>query len=129
MPPPRFLIDENLSVALPALAHAAGFECQHVNELGLRTKDDAILMERIIAHDWTLVTNNWREFLARFSANAPLHAGLLLLVAANGIEEQTLAFKLALLAVLQQNIDLTNVALFVERKGNRLEVRSEPWPV
>ena len=64
MPPPRFLIDENLSVALPALAHAAGFECQHVNELGLRTKDDAILMERIIAHDWTLVTNNWREFLA-----------------------------------------------------------------
>jgi len=45
---PRFLIDENLSIELPAVAHAAGFECQHVNDIGLRTKGDPILMRRII---------------------------------------------------------------------------------
>jgi predicted nuclease of predicted toxin-antitoxin system len=125
--PPRFLIDENLSVELPSLAHAAGFESQHVNELGLRTRSDAVLMGRILAEDWTLVTNNSQEFLRRYRARAPLHAGLVLLVAANGIEEQKQAFALALRAVREGN-DLTNVALFVERRGGMLQARLEPWP-
>ena len=68
------LIDENLSIELPGFAHAAGFESQHVNQLGLRTKGDPVLMRRIVDDDWTLVTNNWREFLARYKAKAPLHA-------------------------------------------------------
>jgi hypothetical protein len=68
-PAPRFLIDENLSVELPAIAHAAGYACQHVNGLGLRTKGDPVLMKRILDEEWTLVTNDWREFLARYKAN------------------------------------------------------------
>jgi predicted nuclease of predicted toxin-antitoxin system len=52
VPAPRFLIDETLSVELPALAHAAGFEAQHVNRLGLSTKGDPVLMQRILDEDW-----------------------------------------------------------------------------
>ena len=122
------MIDENLSVELPVLAHAAGFEAQHVNQLGLRTKGDPILMQRILDEDWTLVTNNWREFLARYKSRAPVHAGLLLLVAADGIEEQMMAFKFALATVARLGLDLTNVALFVERSGDELSVRQVDWP-
>src|SRR3954471_23554429 len=96
---PRFLVDENLSIELPAIAHAAGYESQHVNELGLRARGDPILMARVLARVWTLVTNNWREFLDRYRSRAPLHAGLVLLVAASGIDEQKRAFTLALRAV------------------------------
>jgi predicted nuclease of predicted toxin-antitoxin system len=127
LPPPRFLVDENLSIELPAIAHAAGFESQHVNDLGLRTRGDPVLMPRILAENWTLVTNNSREFLGRYRARAPLHAGLVLLVSANGIKEQKEAFTLALRAV-RRGIDLTNIALFVERKADKLQARLEPWP-
>jgi predicted nuclease of predicted toxin-antitoxin system len=37
---PRFLIDENLSVALSEAAHAAGFEAMHVVHLGLASERD-----------------------------------------------------------------------------------------
>lgn len=37
---PRFLIDENLSIHLPGLAHARGYEAIHVNHRGLRTWSD-----------------------------------------------------------------------------------------
>lgn len=125
---PRFLIDENLSVELPPLAHAVGFECQHVNAIGLRTKGDPVLMRRIIDEDWTLVTNNWREFMARYRARAPVHAGLVLLVAANGIAEQQLAFKLVVHAIDTHGIDLTNQAILVERDGDDVLLRQIPWP-
>lgn len=125
---PRFLIDENLSIELPAVAHAAGFECQHVNDIGLRTKGDPILMRRIIDENWTLVTNNWREFMARYKARAPVHAGLVLLVAANGLTEQQLAFKLVIHVVDRQCIDLTNLAVLVERDGDDIGLRQIPWP-
>ena len=36
MSPPRFLIDENLSTALPQRAHAYGYEASHVTQLGLK---------------------------------------------------------------------------------------------
>jgi len=45
---PRFLIDENLSVALAAAAHAAGFEAMHVVHLGLASEQDWDLL----AIDW-----------------------------------------------------------------------------
>jgi hypothetical protein len=128
VPLPRFLIDENLSVELPAIAHAAGFEAQHVNQLGLRARGDPVLMRRILDENWMLVTNNWREFLARYRARAPLHEGLVLLVAASGIEEQKLAFRLAILTIRRCALDLMNTALFIERDGDRLTARIEPWP-
>lgn len=36
MSAPRFLVDENLSVLLPEVAHARGYEATHINHYGLR---------------------------------------------------------------------------------------------
>lgn len=124
---PRFLVDENLSIELPALAHAAGLECQHVTRVGLGGRGDPILMRRVIEESWTLVTNNAQEFLARYRARAALHEGLVLLLAANGLDEQKAAFRLALAAV-QQGTDLMKSALFIERAGENLQARLVPWP-
>lgn len=98
-----------------------------MNHLGLRTRGDPVPLRRVLDEDWTLVTNNWREFLARYRARAPLHAGLVLLVAADGLAEQRVAFRLAL-AAAGRGLDLVNNALFVERDGDRLVARLEPWP-
>jgi Domain of unknown function (DUF5615) len=126
-PRPRFLIDEQLSPSLAQLAHAHGYESQHVNSLGLRTKGDPILMPRILAEDWTLVTNNWREFMARYKAKAEVHAGLVLLLNADGIDEQRAGFEAALKAVDQQP-DLVNELLYVEMLEDAIEVSRVPWP-
>lgn len=128
MASPRFLVDENLSVTLPEIARAAGFECVHVNHLGLRTQGDPVLLKRILDQDWTLVTNNWREFLARYQAKAPVHAGLVLIIAANGVDEQRAAFRAALQAITSQSLDLVNVAVFVEVVDGILTVSTRPWP-
>ena len=66
MTPPRFLIDENLSVKLPELAHKRGFEASHVAHLGLREWKDWNILGLIEAQNWVLVTNNAIEFRARY---------------------------------------------------------------
>lgn len=124
----RFLIDENLSVELPDIARDAGFEALHVNHLGLRTRGDPIIMQRILDEDWTLVTNNWREFLARYQAKAPVHAGLVLLLAANGLDEQRAAFRAALRALAVLPGDLVNTALLVELADGVFTVSTRTWP-
>ncbi|MBV8684999.1 MAG: DUF5615 family PIN-like protein [Caulobacteraceae bacterium] len=52
MSPPRFLIDENLSTALPQRAHARSHEATHVTHLGLKGAKDWTLMELIAEEDW-----------------------------------------------------------------------------
>ena len=55
----KFLIDECMSPKLAELAIEAGhFESAHVGHRGLLTWKDHRLMRKIIAEDWTLVTNN-----------------------------------------------------------------------
>ena len=76
---PRLLIDENLSVLLPRLAHARGYEAVHVRDLGLLSEKDWHLLERIRDEDWTLVTNNVEEFRARYRRKVDLHAGVVFL--------------------------------------------------
>jgi len=66
--------------------------------------------------------------MARYKARAPVHAGLVLLVAANGLTEQQLAFKLVIHVVDRQCIDLTNLAVLVERDGDDIGLRQIPWP-
>lgn len=67
MPAPRFLIDENLSIKLPKVAHEAGFEATHVNHHGLHTSKDWTLLETVREGEWTLVTNNTMEFKDRYA--------------------------------------------------------------
>lgn len=59
---PKLLIDENLSVALPPIAYARGFECAHVAHHGYHTWKDWSLMDEVAERDWVIVTNNAIEF-------------------------------------------------------------------
>ncbi|WP_342238287.1 DUF5615 family PIN-like protein [Inquilinus sp. OTU3971] len=124
----KLLIDENLSPGLAELARQRGLHAQHVNEIGLNGAGDPILMKRILDEEWILVTNNGQEFLARYESRAPLHAGLVILMAANGRREQEAAFKAAVIHLESCHPDPTNIAIVVERKGADLSVRSYEWP-
>ncbi|MDK4734775.1 DUF5615 family PIN-like protein [Rhizobium sp. CNPSo 3490] len=75
----KFLIDECLHTSLVAMAQEHGHDCFHVNWLGLRGETDWDLMPRIIAEDFTFVTNNARDF-RKLYAKEELHAGLLIIV-------------------------------------------------
>ena len=75
----KFLIDECLHTTLVEVATQRGHQAQHVNWLGLSGETDWDLMPRIIAEDFTFVTNNASDF-RKLYAQQPLHAGLLIIV-------------------------------------------------
>jgi predicted nuclease of predicted toxin-antitoxin system len=75
----RFLIDECLHTSLVAVAHGRGHEATHVNWLGLSGETDWDLMPRIVAEDFTFVTNNARDFRKLYGEQA-VHAGLIIIV-------------------------------------------------
>lgn len=75
----RFLIDECLHTSLVAVAQERGHDATHVNWLGLSGETDWKLMPRIIAGDFTFVTNNARDF-RKLYAREELHAGLVIIV-------------------------------------------------
>jgi predicted nuclease of predicted toxin-antitoxin system len=75
----RFLIDECLHESLVEIARGAGFEATHVNHLGLSGRSDWQLAERIVADEFTFVTNNRVDFIRLFG-KMELHAGLIVLV-------------------------------------------------
>lgn len=126
MPAPRFLIDENLSVKLPEVAHEAGFEATHVNHLGLRTRKDWTLLETIREGNWTLVTNNAMEFRDRYAREAA-HAGLVLLVPNVRRAKQVELFD-AGLAEVARDPDLINAVVEVDYDNGEIVVRRYEWP-
>ncbi|WFU07341.1 DUF5615 family PIN-like protein (plasmid) [Rhizobium sp. CB3171] len=75
----KFLIDECLHTSLVPVAQGYGHDCSHVNWLGLSGEADWDLMPRIIAADFTFVTNNARDF-RKLYAREELHAGLVIIV-------------------------------------------------
>lgn len=75
----KFLIDECLHASLVETAEARGHEARHVNWLGLSGETDRKLMLRVVADDFTFVTNNAADF-RRLYARVPLHAGLVIIV-------------------------------------------------
>jgi predicted nuclease of predicted toxin-antitoxin system len=75
----KFLIDECLHTSLVAVAQEGGHDCSHVNWLGLSGETDWDLMPRIIAEDFTFVTNNARDF-RKLYAGQELHAGLVIIL-------------------------------------------------
>ena len=124
---PRFLIDENLSVQLPRIAHQRGYECVHVRDLNLLSERDWDLLKRVRDEDWTLVTNNVEEFRARYRRGADLHAGVVFLVGVTGTETQRHAFAAAL-DDIDQDADLTNTEIVVERYGDGHRIRRFDLP-
>lgn len=75
----KFLIDECLHISLVAVAQERGHDANHVNWLGLSGETDWDLMPRIVADDFTFVTNNARDF-RKLYAREELHAGLVIIV-------------------------------------------------
>lgn len=75
----KFLIDECLHTSLVDVAEARGHDAHHVNWLGLSGEPDWRLMPRIVAEDYTFVTNNAADF-RRLYLGPDLHAGLVIIV-------------------------------------------------
>jgi Domain of unknown function (DUF5615) len=83
----RFLIDENLTLALAPLAHRRGFEAYHLRDLNLLGLPDAALMPHILNGGYCFVTRNAPDFRGPAAspgaggeyAGVPLHAGLVCL--------------------------------------------------
>ena len=108
----KFLIDECLHVSLADVARKLGHHTYHVNWLGLGGKADWDLMPRIVAEDFTFVTNNARDFRKLYSKE-PIHAGLLILLPQVSPEGQRQLFKI-LLAELPPEEALVNEAIEIE---------------
>jgi predicted nuclease of predicted toxin-antitoxin system len=124
---PRFLVDENLSVKLPEVAHQRGFEATHVVHLGLGEWQDWNILEVVEEHGWVLVTNNAVEFRSRYRA-IKIHPGVMFLLPSVRREQQLMLFKAALddIAI---NPDLTNQALDVDlAEGSKIVVRRYALP-
>jgi predicted nuclease of predicted toxin-antitoxin system len=113
---PRFLIDENLSLALVEPARQRGFEAMHVNHLGLRTETDWDLLKVIAEQDWVLVTNNAIEFRGRYR-DIELHPGVVFLLPAVRRAEQLRLFE-TVLDHVSTNADMVNRALDVTLDSN-----------
>ena len=108
----KFLIDECLHTSLVAIAEGRGHEARHVNWLGLSGETDWGLMPRTVGEDFTLVTNNARDF-RRLYAQQPVHAGLVILIPQIVPARQRELFD-ALLADLSPDEFLVNEAIEID---------------
>lgn len=132
--PFKFLIDECLSPSLVDDARAAGHtESTCVRNRGLAGTKDWRLMTLVIAEDFTLVTNNSKDFRGDGSgepgglhANQSIHAGLVCLncVAPGGmdLDLQRELFQVAL-EQLESRDDLINQALEVTLDDDGINIQ------
>lgn len=128
----KFLIDECLSPELVDVALIAGhFESSCVRNRGWLGLKDRELIERIVAEDFTLVTQNATDFrgggpgkLSGEHAKQSIHAGLVCLDSHQGLDldRQRALFKVAIEQAETEG-DLVNKALEVfELEDGRVEV-------
>ena len=118
----KFLIDECLSPALVALAVKAGHvESTCVRDRGWAGAKDWRLIERVVEHDFTLVTHNAADFRGKGAGNPgghygglDIHAGLVCL---NSVQVMTIGRQKRLfqqaLEMLAERPDLVNASLEV----------------
>lgn len=119
-----FLVDECLSLELVAQAQARGFHATHVVFRGLQGRSDRELVAAAVAENFTLVTNNRRDFL-RLYADVDLHAGLVVIVPGGLVSERQLQlFDLAIDAIAEAG-DIVNQLVEVDGDG---AVRFTPLP-
>lgn len=121
----KFLIDECLHTSLVRVANAKGYEAHHVVHLGMAGKKDWEIIRRIIALDYTFVTNNAADFRTLYEAE-DLHAGLIIIVPQIRPKIQRQLFQAALEEL--QNDDLTNEVLEVDFIGKDALFQRYPMP-
>jgi len=114
----RFLIDECLHESLVGVAHADGFEATHANHLGLSGKPDRQLCVRIVADEFTFVTNNRIDFIRLFG-QMELHAGLIVIVPSVVPAVQRALFEAAIRYMAGK--ELINSAIEVSLEGSTVK--------
>lgn len=123
---PRFLVDENLSVQLPSVAQARGYEAIHVNHRGLHQATDWEILDVIEKEEWVLVTNNAIEFRGRFR-KLEVHPGVVFLIPSAPRSVQIELFHAAL-DEIDQDRDTVNTATDVFYEGQRIRVNRYALP-
>jgi predicted nuclease of predicted toxin-antitoxin system len=123
---PRFLVDENLSVLLPEIAHARGYEATHINHYGLRKSKDWEILKIVTEEDWILVTNNAFEFRGRYR-RLEVHPGVVFLMLNTPRLQQIELFSAAL-DVVTEFPDMVNTALDVTYAGEHIRVSRYALP-
>jgi len=128
----KFLIDECLTPRLRQIATARGHhESTCVRDRGWQGTLDRDLMEKVLAEDFTLVTNNSVDFrgagpgsFSGHHSKAEIHCGLVCLNAEAGLDldTQRALFAAALDVIERHELDLVNqaVEMFLFEDG-RLE--------
>jgi len=123
----KFLIDECLHTSLVAVAQDRGHIGHHVTWLGLSGETDWDLMPRIIAEDFTFVTNNASDF-RKLYAREPVHAGLVIIVPQVVPALQRALFEFVL-AELADGGDPVNEAIEVVVDGDMVVIERYVLPV
>ncbi len=121
----KLLVDECLHMSLVDLAHAAGHVADHVNYLGLGGLKDWELIAFVLKHDYTFVTNNRSNFLGLYN-NAPLHAGLIIIVPNVTPPRQRELFQAALDHI--EGSEPVNSVIEVDYRGDAIECREYSLP-
>lgn len=83
----RFFVDEELSPALVAECHRAGYDATCGRDRGILGANDRAVAELCMDEDRILVTNNASDFLA-LAREAGLHPGLVVMPLATRSEER-----------------------------------------
>jgi predicted nuclease of predicted toxin-antitoxin system len=119
----RFLIDECLTPDLAATARAAGMEAAHLVHLGCAGLPDWNVLKLSLDGDYTLVTNNARDFIKLYR-RIEIHNGLIVLLPAVSGGRQVELFGHVLEAIRPRD-DLVNCIVVVDASG---QVVIETWP-
>jgi len=112
----RFLIDECLHTSLVAVAQGRGHEASHVTWMGLGGETDWNLMPRIVAGNFTFVTNNAGDF-RKLYAKEELHAGLVIIVPQVTPVRQRALFDALLETLAADEVLINEVIEIVEEDG------------
>ncbi len=126
MSAPRFLVDENLSVVLPEVAHARGYEATHINHHGLHQSKDWDILKIIAKEDWVLVTSNVFEFRGRYR-RLEVHPGIVFLVPVVRRAQQIELFSAAL-DMIDDSPEMLNLAIEVNYAADQIQAKQYALP-
>ncbi len=105
------------------MARSRGHVAEHVTHMGWRGTPDHVLVREMSDGDWTLVTNNGRDF-RKLAASLDIHAGLIIFVE-QGDRDHQMKLMGAVLDYLAAREDLVNGLLEVRTED---DIRYSPLP-